>query len=172
MEFTFDMVYNQKALTAMAKSVRKTARAEHSKRSHIFGVVIAVIAAFLAVYDFVKAEVDLGTYITIAAIAILIIALIFEDSINAYFAGKRAMKGTQNVKVIFKDEEYESITSVGTTQWSYDNVQHLAKTGDYVAFVFSTNHAQVYDLTTLQGGSAEQFAAFVEEKTGKKLQQI
>lgn len=36
MEFTFDTVYDQRAVTAMAHGLRKTIRKKHSRRSHIF----------------------------------------------------------------------------------------------------------------------------------------
>ena len=37
MQYTFQTDYNQKSLSVMAKCIRKTARAKHSKRSHVFG---------------------------------------------------------------------------------------------------------------------------------------
>lgn len=40
MKFTFETEHNQKALSVMAKCIRKTARAKHSKRSHIFGWIV------------------------------------------------------------------------------------------------------------------------------------
>lgn len=36
-EFTFETTYNQKAMTTMARALRKTVRKKHSRRSHIFG---------------------------------------------------------------------------------------------------------------------------------------
>ena len=47
MEFTFETVYNQKAVTAMARALRKTLRKKKSRRSHIFGWIILVIAVLL-----------------------------------------------------------------------------------------------------------------------------
>lgn len=36
MEFGFETVYNQEALTVMARAIRKTARKKRSRRLHIF----------------------------------------------------------------------------------------------------------------------------------------
>ena len=44
MKFTFETEYNQKALSVMAKCIRKTARAKHSKRSHVFGWIVIALA--------------------------------------------------------------------------------------------------------------------------------
>lgn len=37
-------------------------------------------------------------------------------------------------------------------------------------FLFSKNHAQVYDKRTLTGGTAEEFRAFMREKTEKAIE--
>ena len=34
--FTFETAYNQKAMTTMARALRKTVRKKHSRRSRIF----------------------------------------------------------------------------------------------------------------------------------------
>lgn len=172
MNFTFETVYNQKALTAMAKAVRKTMRAKHSRRSHIFGSIIAVVGAAFVAKDIVNSAFEMSSFATLVAVIILVAALIFEDKMNAYFAGKRAMQGTQNVKITFNEEGYISETQAGTTHWKYDNIAQLARTGDYIAFVFSANHAQVYDTKCLTGGTVQQFLEFIEQKTGKKMQSI
>ena len=46
----------------------------------------------------------------------------------------------------------------------------MAETKDYFVFLFSKNHAQVYDKRTLTGGTAEEFRAFMQEKTGKAIE--
>ena len=49
MEFTFETSYNQKALTTMARALRKTVRKKRSRRSHILGWIVMIMGAFLAV---------------------------------------------------------------------------------------------------------------------------
>ena len=39
-------------------------------------------------------------------------------------------------------------------------------------FLFSKNHAQVYDKRTLTGGTAEEFRAFMQEQTGKTVDAV
>lgn len=47
MEFKFETAYNQEAITIMAKAIRKTARKKRSKRSHIFGIIVIILAVLL-----------------------------------------------------------------------------------------------------------------------------
>ena len=39
----------------------------------------------------------------------------------------------------------------------------------FFVFIYSANHAQVYDKNSMSGGTAEEFCRFIEEKTGKKV---
>ena len=47
MEFKFETAYNQEAITVMAKALRKTVRKKRSHRSHIFGVLVIILALLL-----------------------------------------------------------------------------------------------------------------------------
>lgn len=40
MEFTFETIYDQKAMKAMANALRKTVRKKRSRRSHIWGLIV------------------------------------------------------------------------------------------------------------------------------------
>ena len=42
----------------------------------------------------------------------------------------------------------------------------------YFVFLFSKSHAQVYAKAGMTGGSAEEFCAFIAEKTGKEVLHI
>jgi hypothetical protein len=39
-------------------------------------------------------------------------------------------------------------------------------------FIFSHSHAQLYDKSSLQGGTEERFRTFLEEVTGKKVRRV
>ena len=47
MEFSFETVYDQKAVTAMAHGLRKTIRKKHSRRSHVFGWFVVALTLLL-----------------------------------------------------------------------------------------------------------------------------
>ncbi len=170
MEFIFETVYNQKALIAMAKGVRKTARKKHSKRSHIFGwivIVLAIILGFSGIND--EFTVTANRIVTWLAALIILVVLLFEDRINGYVAGRRMLKGTEMSKATFTESGFCSETEVGKTEWNYDRILMLAETEDYFIFVFSSVHAQVYDKTNISGGTVDEFRKFICDITKKTM---
>lgn len=169
-EFTFETTYNQKAMTTMARALRKTVRKKHSRRSHIFGWIITVLAVLL-VLPIGEREVvfNFRTVITWAVIVIIVATLLFEDWINGYIARKRMLPGTAFALCTFGEDDYVSETKAGKTEWKYENIWTIAETKDYFVFLFGKNHAQVYVKNSLQGGSIEEFRTFLVKKTEKEI---
>lgn len=169
-EFTFETTYNQKAMNTMARALRKTVRKKHSRRSHIFGWIITVLAVLL-VLPIGEREVvfNFRTVITWAVIVIIVATLLFEDWINGYIARKRMLPGTAFALCTFGEDDYVSETKAGKTEWKYENIETIAETKDYFVFLFGKNHAQVYDKNSLQGGSIEEFRTFLMKKTEKEI---
>ncbi len=173
MEFKCETAYNQEAITIMAKAIRKTARRKRSKRSHIFGVIVILLALILTLplgdKEFVL---DFRTIITWIVAAILFITLIFEDKINGYVARKRMLPGLAKAVVTFNEDGYHSETEVGSSDFKYNTIAVLAEAKDYFVFVFSQSHAQVYNKQTITGGTLEEFREFLKKVTGKEIQEI
>ena len=173
MEFVFKTTYDQKAMTIMAKVLRKTVRKKHSRRSHILGWIVTVLALLLALplgeKEFIL---DFRTVITWLAIILIILALLFEDQMNGYLARKRMLPGTTYALCKFTEEGYISETKAGKTEWQYKNIELIAETKEYFVFVFGKNHAQVYDKSQLTGGTVESFRSFIKEKTEKYIHTI
>lgn len=167
MEFVFETDYDRKAVTAMAKGLRKTVRKKHSRRSHIFGWIVIGLGLLLS---WPSEEVKASDVLVWAAIAVMLGALVFEDRLNGYFARKKMLPGTSHAKAIFTEDGYRSETQMGNTEWKYENITAMAETKDYFVFLFSKNHAQVYDKRTLTGGTADEFRAFMQEKTEKAIE--
>ena len=172
MNFVFNTVYDMDSLTAMARAVRKTTHKKRSKRSHIFGIIAVALAVLLVAVSVLADKFSFNTFITALAGIIIIMALIFEDRLNAYIALKRMIKGSEKGVVTFNDDNYVSSTEVGTTEFKYKNIEAIAKRGDYIVFVFSRRHAQVYDLTAMTNGTPKEFCKFIEKKTGLEIQKI
>ncbi len=173
MEFIFETTYDKKALTAMARAVRKTARRKRNKRSHILGwLVIALGILLILPIGEREFGLDGRTVITGLAVIVMTVTLLFEDWINGYVAGKRMLPGMSKSVCTFTEEEYVSQTEAGTTTFPYQNVDYIAENQDYFFFVFGNNHAQVYDKKHMTGGTPESFKTFITEKTGKIVQRI
>ena len=153
----------------MAKALRKTIRKKHSRRSHIFGgLVIALGALFI----FIEPTMDFRTMLTLAAVLILFAVLILEDRLNGFVAKKRMLSGTEKAVTTFSEKSYFSSTEIGKTEWNYDKIMIIAETADFFVFIFSKSHAQLYDKSSLKGGSADDFRKFIETVTGKQIQPI
>jgi hypothetical protein len=173
MDFTLNSVYDQAAVTAMARALRKTVRKKHSRRSHVFGWIVTALALMLS---FLPGEdgfaITFKTVATWLVVLVIVVTLLFEDAINGYFARQRALPGTVQTKTTFASDGYYSVNDAGETLWSYKNVQTVAETGDYLVFVLNKNHAQVYDMRTISGGTEAKFREFLMEVTGKPVQHV
>lgn len=163
--FSFDTDYDMNTFISMARALRMTVRKKHSKRSHILGLVVA----FLGVASIILWGPKL---LTIAAIAVIILVLIFEDRINARIAIKRMLKGMEKARSDFYEDRYVSATDIGTTEWHYDKIKAIAEDKDYFIFLFSESHTQAYDKRKMAGGSGAGFRNFIMKKTGLNVQRI
>nr|WP_326166625.1 YcxB family protein [uncultured Oscillibacter sp.] len=173
MEFRFETRYDQRGLTAMARALRKTIRKKGSRRSHISGWCIVALAVVLVAAGRVtggpwtlRDTLNCGVGVILTAI------LLTEDRVNAFAAKKKMLPGTSSAKSIFTEEGYTSTTEAASTGFHYETVQQVCETADYFVFLFSRQHGQIYDKATLSGGTAEEFRAFITEKTGKPIAYI
>ena len=81
MLFKFQATYSRKALTAMAKALRKTTRTAKSLRTRIFGVLVIVFALFLTLPKSGEPfNVDMKMVLTWTVVLIMILAFVFEDT--------------------------------------------------------------------------------------------
>ena len=173
MKYTFETLYNQEALTLMAKCLRKTVRRKKSKRSHMFGWIIVILAVILSfVSDAESFVIDFKKVITWMAALAIIVSFVFEDWLNGYFAKKRMLKGTEKSTSTFDTEiatAFISETAIGKSEFSYDKVAQIAETERYFVFIFSENHAQVYDKVSISGGTVDEFREFISKVTNKTV---
>ena len=100
MDFVFNTVYDMDALTVMARAVRKTTHQKRSKRSHIFGLAVIALAVIIVAVSIMMDKVSFNTFITALAAVVMLMALIYEDRLNAYFASKRMIKGSEKGTVV------------------------------------------------------------------------
>ena len=173
MEFKCETAYDQAAMTAMAKAIRKTARRKRSRRSHIFGVIVIILAILLTLpLGDEKFALDFRTIITWLVAAAVLLTLIFEDRVNGYLARKRLLPGLSKATATFREDGYHSETDIGSSDFKYGTMTVLAETKDYFVFIFGQNHAQVYRKDSLSGGTVEEFRTFLKNVTGKEIQAV
>ena len=170
MEYTFESQYNAKTMASMAKALRKTVRKKHSRRSHIFGWIMVILGLLLLIFK--GFTLDFRTIITLVALVVILVALLFEDKINGFVAKKRLLPGTEKAVTVFTEAGFISTTDIGKTEFSYDKIWLIAETSDFFVFIFSTSHAQLYDKHHLQGGTVDDFRCFIKKATDKQVQKI
>ena len=149
MEFTCHTKYDQKALTAMARAVRKTVRAKRSRMVRIWQ--------------------------TAADCAVIVALLVIgwkEDAINGYFARRRALPGTDAADTAFYPDHFLVKTAAAESRWQYDRILALAETGTHLVFVMGKDHALAFEKAALEGGSLPEFRRFLEEQSGQNIQNI
>lgn len=169
MEFTCHTTYDQKALTAMARAVRKTVRAERSRIVRYQGWIIVgllVISLWLS----------WGTLWQVVFSCVVITALLLvywkEDAINGYFAKRAALPGTDFADTTFYPDHYLVKTAAVESKWQYDKILALAESRDYLLLVMGMDHAMAIEKASLEGGSIPEFRRFIEEKSGRKIRNI
>lgn len=173
MGFVFETVYDIKTLTAMAKALRKTVRKKKSRRAHILGPIIIVVGLLLSFMpDENGVIIDGRAVITWIVVVIMLAALIWEDKINAFFAQKRLLKGTEFSRAIFNEDNYVTETEIGKTVWEYSKITDIVETKNYFVFVFSHNHAQAHRKSSVSESDLVSFREFLEDRTLKKIQSI
>lgn len=169
MKFTCHTTYNQKALTAMARAIRKTVRAKKSRIARIYAwVIIVLLAASLWLYWGVVWK----TVANGATLAALLLVNWKEDALNGYFARRKALPGTDAADTTFYPDCFLVKTAAAESKWQYDRILALAESHSYLLLVMGKNHAMALDKTALEGGSVSELCDFLEERSGQKIQYI
>ena len=173
MGIQFETDYNMETLTAMAKGLRKTVRKKRSRRVHIFAAVVLILGLLTILATTAGGE-PLGAsgVVTLLAMLVVILVSLFEDKLNAWFARKRLLPGTEHAAATFEEDGYVSATSMSESKFSYAQIVAVAETERYFVFALSSHHTQAYDKRNICGGNVEDFRAFIAEKTGKPIEEI
>ena len=133
-------------------------------------MILAVILSVAS--DAESFAIDFKKVITWTAALAIVVSFIFEDWLNGYFAKKRMLKGTEKSTSTFDTEiatAFISETAIGKSEFSYDKVAQIAETERYFVFIFSENHAQVYDKVSISGGTVDEFREFISKVTNKTV---
>ncbi|MGO5023348.1 YcxB family protein [Lawsonibacter sp. LCP25S3_G6] len=169
MEFTCHTTYDQKALSAMARAVRKTIQAKRNRLIHLntwIMIGLLLVSLWLCWGDIWQ------TALHCTVIAALLLISRNEDRINAFFAKRKAMPGTDAANTTFFSDCFLTKSDAAESKWQYDKILALAETKDYLVFVVGKNHALAVEKATLKGGSIPEFCRFIEEKSGRKIQNV
>ena len=169
MEFTFEMNYDRKAMTAMAHAIRVGLQEEQDKKSKIIGWVFVALTVLILLFS------DSFGWMQIAA-GIIIVGfagyLIFQDQVNGYLAMKKLPTKMRTGKWLFREDGYFSDTQAGESDYSYENIFMMVESRGYMILVFHEGKAHIIDLSTIQGGTAADFRKLLRRKTSLTIQQV
>jgi len=169
MEITVQTTYNQKALAAMTRALRKTVRQKQSQRSKIAAIVVLVLGLIFAVS---ASEINLNFFLNLLANVVVAAALIWQDQISGYVARKRMLPGMTTSTTTFSEDGYHSVTAVGESDFTYKNIFAIAEDADYFVLIFSSSHAQIYSKAGISGGDFQALAKLLRKKTNLTIQQF
>ena len=169
MEFTFDLNYNQKAMTAMAKAVRTVLQEEQDKKSKIIGWVFVTLTVLILLFSKSFGWMQIAACILIAGFAAY---LIWQDQVNGYFAMKKLPEKMRTGKWLFREDGYFSDTEAGESDYSYENIFLMVETQEYMMLVFHEGTAHIIDMSTIQGGTAADFRKLLRRKTSLTIQEV
>ena len=170
MQFRFETTYNSKTLSVMAKGLQKTVRKKRNRRARTIGWFAILLGLVLLLYS--EGQSFSGTAVTAVALAAMLITLMCEDKINGWFAAKRMLKGTEKAIAVFDTDipdSFSSRTDIGASQFMYSAVSAIAETDTHFVFALNFSYAQLYDKSSLTGGTVDEFRTFICERTGKKI---
>ena len=171
MEFSFMTHYDQRTMATLARVLRKTVRASYNRRLRMVGLFIVAFAIFLALPTGGRFS-SLSLFTTLLPAVVILLVMAYEDRINGGFALRRIPREKRQVLSAFNDQGYRLANGSGDTVWRYDNIAQVAETPLYFVFLFDHSPAQLYDKTSLEGGTAEALRGFIRERTGLEVQYI
>ena len=167
MEFTFKMNYDRKAMTTMAKAIRKGLQEEQNKKSLVIGWIFVALTVLILLLS------DKFGWMQIAALVMIIgfaAYLIFQDQVNGYLAMKKLPQAMRTGKWLFREDGYFSDTEAGESDYSYENIFMMVESQGYMMLVFHEGNAHIIELATIEGGTAEDFRRLLRKKTSLTIQ--
>ena len=169
MEFTFDLNYDLKAMTAMARAIRVGLQEEQNKKSKIIGWGFVALTVLILLFSSTFGWMQIAACILITLFAAY---LIWQDQVNAYFAIKKLPAKMRTGRWLFRDDGYFSDTEAGESDYSYKNIFMMVESQGYMILVFHEGRAHIIDLSTIQGGTAQDFRRLLRRETSLTIQEV
>jgi hypothetical protein len=168
MEFTFDLNYDQKAMTAMAKAIRTGLQEEQDKRSKIIGWVFIALTVLILLTSKTFGWMQIAACILIAGFAAY---LIWQDQVNGWLALRKLPEKMRKGRWLFREDGYFSDTEAGESDYSYHNIFLMVESQGYMMLVFHEGTAHIIDMSTIQGGTAAEFRKLLRRQTSLTIQE-
>ena len=167
MELTFQLNYDQKAMTATAKAVRKGLQEEQNKKSMLVGWIFVALTLLILLFSGKFGWMQIAASVIIVGFSAY---LIWQDPVNGYLALRKLPKNMRVGKWLFREDGYFSNTEAGESDYSYENIFLIVESDGYMILVFHEGTAHIIDLATIEGGTVEDFRRLLRKKTSLTIQ--
>ena len=104
--------------------------------------------------------------------ALMLVWALFLNEIRAWLVGRFVMKGVARHTARFTDEGYVIANQRGEQSFDYSSVQALCEDGRYFFLMLSRQQGNLFDKQGFHTGTAYQFRAFLERKTGQTMKKL
>lgn len=168
MQFTCQTLYNQRALTAMFRGLRKTIQ----KKSSRFNRIYSGASILLGISVFISTRWMWVRWLDGMIILLLAAILAWGDALDAFFVKKIMSPGTEAVTLSFFQDYYTVEKGNGVSRFDYSGVLALAETEEYIILAVGRKQGELCEKTGLHGGTLEAFRVFLQEKTRKEIVRI
>ena len=167
MELSFKMNYDLKAMSTMAKAVRKGLQEEQDKRSKIIGWVFVALTLLILMFSEKFGWMQIAALILIIGFAVY---LVMQDTVNGYLAMKKLPEDMRTGTWLFREDGYFSDSKAGESDYSYENIFLIVESQGYMILLFHDGKAHIIDMSTVQGGTEADFRRLLRKKTSLTIQ--
>ena len=169
MELKFKLNYDLKAMTVMAKAIRTGLQEEQNKKSKIIGWTVVALTLLILLFAKTFGWMQIAALIFIAGFAAY---LIWPDHVNGYLALRKLAAGMRTGQWLFRDDGYFSNTEAGESDYSYKNIFMMVESQGYMILVFHEGNAHIIDMSTVEGGTADDFRRLLRRETSLTIQKF
>lgn len=169
MEVTFDLNYDLKAMTVMAKAIRRGLQEEQDKKSRTIGWLFIALTVLILLFSDKFGWMQIAACVLIACFAAY---LIWQDQVNGFLAMKKLPAKMRTGQWLFREDGYFSNTEAGESDYSYKNIFMIVESQGYMLLVFHEGNAHIIDLSTIKGGTAADFRRLLRRQTSLTIQEV
>ncbi|MBQ7130570.1 MAG: YcxB family protein [Oscillospiraceae bacterium] len=169
MEFTFELNYDRKAMTAMAKAIRVGLQEEQNKKSKIIGWVFVALTVLILLTSGKMGWMQIAGGVLVVLFALY---LLFQDTVNGVLALWKLPEKLRKGQWLFRDDGYFSNTEMGESDYSYENIFAIVESVGYIFLVFHNGTAHILNVNTIQGGALPDFRRLLRRKTNLTIVEV
>ena len=174
MKFLVKMTYEKEDYEAFVHLAGKVIERGKTIAIRVFFLILAVAAVFFGIVMFLS---DMDNNETMGAILLIVGVVAACRSIFHYPLQLQQLTKNQKTNLAensytFKNDTFVLENDLGVREYGYDKLYHVVESQDHLFLMMNESSALVLPKKSVLHGSPKALREFLEEKTGKKVQQI